>query len=271
LRLGIAHATHYQKVNEGMYRGDRRRIRSFADGYGDYSHPSLEARPHDLEQAAKYFAKAGFTRRGGDGILMNEAGQRLSFVLTASNTGDEPTIATILKQEAQKAGLELIIEALDSTAFFTKTFEKNHQIAIHGWDTGYSPLPAFEWEIRGEDAGKPSNFNTTNIRDERLDALLAEWDATSDPTRAKAISHQIQQAVHDFAAWVPGLTRDYDRIGYWRWVRWPDYFQVPRFMFYTAPGVFWIDETLHRESLDARKEGRVFPPVTKTYDRWKKL
>ena len=69
----------------------------------------------------------------------------------------------------------------------------------------------------------------------------------------------------------PVHDRERDRIGYWRWVRWPEYFQVPRFMFYTAPGVFWIDETLHRESLDARKEGRVFPPVTKTYDRWKKL
>ena len=269
LRQGIQYATHYQKVNEGLYRGDRRRIRSFADGYGDYSHPVLEARSYDLEKAAEYFAAAGFSRRGGDGILMNESGQRLSFVLTISNRGDESLIATILKEEAQRAGLELVIEALDPTAYFTKTFEKNHQIAIHSWDTGYSPLPAFDWEIRGKDAGKPSNFNTTNIKDEQLDALLAEWDAVSDPARAKAISHEVQQRIHEFAAWVPGVTTDYDRIGYWRWMQWPDYFQVPRYQFYTATGVFWIDEDIRQETLEAREEGRGFPPVTKVYDRWK--
>jgi microcin C transport system substrate-binding protein len=269
VRLGIQHATHYRQVNEGLYRGDRRRIRSFADGYGEYSHPTLKAREYDLDKAAEYFAAAGFNTRGSDGILVNGEGQRLSFVLTIANRGDETTTATILKEEAQKAGLELAIDALDPTAYFTKTFEKNHQIAIHGWDTGYSPLPAFEWEIRGADAGKPSNFNTTNIKDEQLDALLAEWDSVSDPARAKAISHHIQQRVHDFAAWVPGLTTDYDRVGYWRWLRWPDYFQVPRYMFYTAPGVFWIDEDMKQETLEARREGNTFPPVTKVYDRWK--
>jgi microcin C transport system substrate-binding protein len=269
VRLGIQHATHYKKVNDGLYRSDRRRIRSFADGYGDYSHPSLVARQHDVEKSAEYFAAAGFTTRGSDGILTNDTGQRLSFVLTISNRGDDTAVATILKEEAQRAGLEFVIEALGPTAFFTKTFEKKHELAILGWDTGYSPLPAFEWEIRGEDAGKPNNFNTTNIKDEQLDAYLAEWDAVSDSARAEKISHEIQERIHNFGAWIPGLTTDYDRIGYWRWVRWPDYFQAPRYMFYTAPGVFWIDEGIQRETLEAKRDGRTFPPVTRTYDRWK--
>ena len=270
VRIGIQHAINFEKVNEGLYRGDQRRIKSFADGYGAYSHPTLRARSFDVEKAQAYFNTAGFVRRGDDGILVNELGQRLSFVLTIANRADDPTQATILKEEAQKAGLELIIEILDSTAFFTKTFEKKHQMALTGWYTGYSPLPFYQWELRGEDAGKPSNFNTTNIKDDQLDTLLTEWDLLEDPPLAQAVSHKVQERVHEFGAWIPGLTTDYNRLGYWRWLQWPEYFQIPRYFMFTASGVFWIDQDIKRETLEAQKQNKTFPASLTVYDRWKR-
>ena len=269
VRLGIQHAINYERVNEEVHRGDQRRILSFVDGYGEYDHPELRARAYDIDMAQARFAKAGYTERGNDGILQTPDGRRLSFVLTITNTTQEVNIATVLKEEARRIGLELNIEQLDPASFFTKTFEKNHQLAIHSWNTGYSPLPAFEWEIRGADAGKPKNFNTTNIKDPELDALLAEWDQVDDPVRAKEISHAIQERIHAFAAWVPGLTADYTRLGYWRWIQWPDYFQVPRYFFFTGSGVFWLDEEIKQATLEARKSGKSFPPQTEVYDRWK--
>ncbi len=269
LRLGIQHAINYEKVNSGLHRGDLRRIRSFADGYGPYSHKTLKAREFDPQKAEAYFAEAGFTQRGDDGVLVNASGQRLSFPLTLSNRTNEVTIATILKEEAMIAGLELNLDVLDNTAFFTKTFEKNHEIALHGWDTGYSPLPAFEWELRGVDAGKPSNFNTTNINDEQLDRILAEWDRNAEVGRAIQLSHEAQERVHEFAAWVPGLHADFSRIGYWRWIQWPEYFQVPRYFFFMQSGVFWIDDERREETLNARKAGQSLSAKTVIYDRWR--
>ncbi|XOV90736.1 MAG: ABC transporter substrate-binding protein [Pseudomonadota bacterium] len=269
IRIGIHHAINYDRVNEGLYRNDRRRIRAFAEGFGPYTHPTLQPRPFSIAQALGEFAEAGFTTRGNDGILINEAGQRLSFELTVENAGDEVSIASVLKEEAQKAGLELRINTMDRTAFFTKIFEKNYELAVHGWTTGSAPFPSFEWELRSVDAGEPQNFNTTNIRSEALDRLLAEWDQLADPVRAHAVSHAVQQEVHDFAAWVPGLTADYSRWGYWRWVRWPDYFQVPRYFFFMSTGVFWIDDELGKETRDAMETGKTFPAVTRIYDCWR--
>ena len=269
LRLGIQHAINYDRVNERLYRGDRRRIRSFADGYGRYSHPTLAARSFDLEKAAEYFTEAGFGQRGDDGILVNAAEERLSFVLTVPNRGDEVTVAALLKEEALRAGLALQLDVMDPTAYFTKVFEKNFQLSLHSWNTGYSPLPAFEWELRGVDAGKPQNFNTTNIRDPRLDELLAAWDKNADPNVAEKLSHEAQQRIHDYAAWVPGLMADFHRMGYWRWVQFPDYFQVPRYFFFLESGVFWIDEDRRAETMGAREEGETFPPVTDFYERWR--
>jgi microcin C transport system substrate-binding protein len=270
IRLGLQHAMNFERVNDGLYRGDKRRIRSFSDGYGPYSHPTLRARPFDRTKAAAYFKKAGFSSRGSDGVLLDPSGQRLSFVLTISNQGDEVTEALILKEEAQTVGVELIIEVLDPTAFFTKTFEKNHELAIHGWNNGYSSLPIFEWELRGEDAGRPSNFNTTNINVDQLNELLQLWNGLADPVRAQEVAHRVQEQVHEFAAWVPGLTTDYTRLGYWRWVQWPEYFQVPRYFMFTGSGVFWIDQDRKGETLAAQQEDRPFSAVTVVYDRWER-
>jgi len=79
----------------------------------------------------------------------------------------------------------------------------------------------------------------------------------------------VQEEIHNFAAWIPGLTADYNRLGYWRWVRWPEYFQVPRYFFFAESGVFWIDTNIRQETDDAKKSGRTMPPVSKVYDRWK--
>lgn len=270
IRLGVQHAINYDLVNSALYRDDRRRIRSFSDGFGPYSHPQLQARPFDIELAADYFRQAGYSERGADGILMRPDGKRLSLVMTVANEANRNEEAAILQTQARKAGLDIVIDSLDRTAFFTKVFEKKYQLAIHSWNTGYSKLPMLQWELRGVDAGKPSNFNTTNIHDARLDELINEWDQLQDPERAKAVAHEVQERVHEFAAWVPGLTVDYQRRGYWRWVKWPDYFQVPRFFFFMKTGVFWIDEEARAETQQAMQNGVTFPPQTNTFARWRR-
>ncbi|HSH09057.1 MAG TPA: ABC transporter substrate-binding protein, partial [Oceanipulchritudo sp.] len=112
IRTGIQYAINYDRVNEEIHRGDRRRIRSFVDGYGAYDHPTLRAREYNLNQAQQWFAKAGFSERGPDGILRNASGQRLSFSFSVTNTAEESRISTVLKEEAERIGLELRIEQL---------------------------------------------------------------------------------------------------------------------------------------------------------------
>jgi len=82
VRVGINYATNWQLVCDQYFRGDAIRMNTTADGYGPFTHPDLHARPFDPDLALEAFARAGFTKRGADGILVNEKGQRLSFDLT---------------------------------------------------------------------------------------------------------------------------------------------------------------------------------------------
>ena len=61
-----------------------------------------KARPFNIDKALEEFAKAGFSNRGPDGILVNAEGQRLSFTLSTGYRTFQDML-TILKEEAAKA------------------------------------------------------------------------------------------------------------------------------------------------------------------------
>jgi microcin C transport system substrate-binding protein len=49
-------------------------MQSTFEGFGKYTNPKLKAIEFDAAKAAEHFAKAGFTSRGSDGILVNDKG-----------------------------------------------------------------------------------------------------------------------------------------------------------------------------------------------------
>ena len=74
IRVGLQYAMNWELVIEKFSRGDWTRMQTTADGYGEFTHPTLRSRTFSVEQAQASFAKAGFTKRGPDGILVNDAG-----------------------------------------------------------------------------------------------------------------------------------------------------------------------------------------------------
>jgi microcin C transport system substrate-binding protein len=75
VRVGLQHATDFQRVIDGFYRGDYERLQQFSEGLGKFTDPSLRARRYSPELARAAFARAGFTQTGADGILINAAGE----------------------------------------------------------------------------------------------------------------------------------------------------------------------------------------------------
>ena len=109
---------NFEVVINEVFRGDYDRMRSVADGYGPRSHPKIRAREFSVEKA-KYFALAGYTNTGNDGILQTPEGKRLSFSFSTGYKRLED-VMTVLKEEARKAGVDLQIEMLESTSAFKK-------------------------------------------------------------------------------------------------------------------------------------------------------
>ncbi|MFM1894995.1 MAG: hypothetical protein RLZZ385_69, partial [Pseudomonadota bacterium] len=283
IRVGINYATNWEVVIEKFYRRDYTRMNTAQDGFGEFSHPTITARPFDVTKAQEHFAKAGFTQRGPDGVLVNAEGQRLAFTLT---TGYEALkdILTILKEEALKAGLEYRIEVLDSTAGWKKIQEKQHDIAFSAFGRFLEEFPRY-WESYHSDNAYDQAFlpdgsvnpdrkletqsnNLESIAIYELDGLINQFDRATSKEQKKEIGHRIEEMLYEHASFVPGFVQPFYRVGYWDWVKWPAYFNHKHSDAATTLFIHWIDEDAREKVQVARRSGQRFEPHIEVYDQF---
>jgi microcin C transport system substrate-binding protein len=91
-------------------------------------------------------------------------------------------------------------------------------------------------------------------------------DATSEDEIERK-SHRVEEIIHRDAPWIPGYAIPYIRCGYWRWVRWPDNFNIKQIRDVHASYVFWIDDEIKEETKKAMREGTTFPEKNLIFDQ----
>ncbi|MFM4878493.1 extracellular solute-binding protein [Aeromonas caviae] len=272
VRLGIQHALALDKMIATLLRGDYQRLNTYGSGQGDFTNTDLKARPFDPALAREFFAKAGFTKAGPDGILRNDKGQPLSLSITYT-TAEHAQRLTLLREEAKKAGLNLELNLMDASAGFKSMLEKKHQSAWMAWSGGR--YPAYWEHFHRVNANKPQTNNIMNIDDDRISALVEQYDKAFDFSKKADLSRQIQQRLYELASFVPAYQVPYTRAGAWRWIRLPKVPATPQSDLlywpldgsnsgYSFGGLLWIDEAAKAQTRAAIKGGQTFPPVTIT-------
>lgn len=284
IRTGIQHATNWQLVIDKFFRGDYARMQTSSDGYGEFSHPTLKSRLYDINKAQDAFAKAGFVNRGPDGILVNDNGERLSFTLS---TGYESLkdVLTIMKEEASKTGLEFRIEVLDGTAGWKKVQEKKHDISFSALSVSLEMYPRF-WEtyhsvnaydnafledgsVNPERTVKTQTNNLEMIALSEMDQMIETYRGSDDKAQMIDLAHKMTQLHHDNATFSPGFYQPFYRVGHWRWIRYPDDFNLKYSRSAAEYYVHWIDTELREETLAARKNDETFDPEINIFDQYK--
>lgn len=272
VRLGIQHALNLDKMLATLLRGDYQRLHSYGSGQDDFTNTEIRARPFDPKLARDYFAKAGFTQAGPNGILQNDKGQPLSLSITYT-TAEHAQRLTLLREEAKKAGLNLELNLMDASAGFKSMLEKKHQSAWMAWSGGR--YPAY-WEFFHKvNANKPQTNNIMNIDDDAITTLVEQYDKEFDFAKKAALSRQIQQRLYELASFVPAYQVPYTREGAWRWIKLPKVPATPKSDLlywpldggnsgYSYGGLLWIDEEAKAQTKAAIKAGQSFPAVTLT-------
>lgn len=274
IRVGIAYSLNFDLAIAQIYRGDFDRSQSWGEGYGDYQNHNIKVRPFSVDKALESFAKAGFKERGPDGILVNDKGERLQVELTNGRPTYKEYI-TILKEEALKAGLDLKIENMDPMTAFKKQQEKNHEMSIGGYNVSVELYPRFFDffhsfnALTEEGKPKPTTNNLTITAYDDWDELIERYKASDDLEEIKEISHQLQQMIHDDAAYIPAHKVSYYRVGLWRWMKYPEGFDARVTDTWDQFGLIWIDEEERKEVRDAMRSGKTYEPISKTFDQYR--
>lgn len=284
VRLGIQYASNWELVLQQYFRGDFTRLNSSEEGYGEFTNPDVKAREFDINLAREHFAKAGFDRSGPDGILMNADGERLAFTLS-THYERYRDIFSILKEEAIKAGLDLRLEMLDVAAGSRKVSEKQHDIYFIGLNVGLEMYPRF-WDSYHSDNAYDDAFlddGTVNpnrqvkVQTNNLEAVavfemdkkIDQYGASSDKDEMVELSHELSQMHHDYASFVPGFAEPFYWHASWRWVRWPEDFNVRYSSYAEDAFVHWIDMDMKEETLAARRAGQRFELQINVYDQYR--
>ncbi len=288
VRLGINYASNWQKVIDEYFRGDYVRMRTTADGFGEFTHPTLKARPFDVEKALAHFAKSGFVERGPDGILVNANGTRLSFAITTGYESLE-NLLIILKEEAVKAGLEFRVEVLDSTAAWKKVQEKQHEIQFSAFSVSAEMYPRY-WEtyhsvnaydsaflpdgsVNPDRKPKTQTNNLQAVADPKLDKLIEAYRASEDADEMIRLAFEMEEILHEDASFVPGFVEPFFRWAAWRWLNYPDDggVKIARRPGSSYPGEYflgWIDTEMKEKVQQAMRSGETFPKKIEVYDQY---
>ena len=284
VRLGIQYASNWELVLQQYFRGDFTRLNSSEEGYGEFTNPDVKARKFDITLAREHFAKAGFDRSGPDGILMNADGERLAFTLS-THYERYRDIFSILKEEAIKAGLDLRLEMLDVAAGSRKVSEKQHDIYFIGLNVGLEMYPRFWDSYHSDNAYDDAFLDDGSVNPNRqvkvqtnnleavavfeMDQKIDQYGVSSDKDEMVQLSHELSQMHHDYASFVPGFAEPFYWHASWRWVRWPEDFNVRYSSYAEDAFVHWIDMDMKEETLAARRAGQRFEPQINVYDQYR--
>ena len=275
IRIGLQHSTHWQRVIDYDMRGDASRLHILNDGFGKFSNKSIITRDFSPTLAAESFARAGYSKKGNDGIWINDEGQKLSFTITYPKSAFVDQIMQRLKEEALKAGVEYKLDGLDSTESFQKTSQKKHQISFSSWGIT-PPFPDYFEFFHSTDAFEPGTTTprtmTNNIftyANKDTDKILEANRNARSEEEVISTSNRMEEIIHEDALWAPGWKKDFYRSAYWRWLKWPEQHNVRISDEPEMSYVFWIDEDVKTETLEAMRTGKTFPEVNRVYDDYR--
>ena len=263
IRYGLAHSLNIGGMIKSVLRGDYQRLHTFHTGYGEYSNTDIRAREYDLVVANQYFSDAGWQDRGADGIRIKQ-GKRLSIRITYGSELHTDNLV-YLKEEAKKAGIELVLEVLDGASFFRKVSEKTYDVVFMGFGVGVRP--AFWEHQHSVNAHKTSTNNITNTDSPEIDAAIMRFRESVDEDERKQLARELDQMIHDHGAFIPAYLAPYTRAAYWRWVKLPKFYGTKLSdslfdPFAETGGLFWIDSKEKELTIKAKKQNTIFEPVT---------
>jgi peptide/nickel transport system substrate-binding protein len=162
--------------------------------------PDVETYPYDPEAAAQLLADIGYATRGSDGILVNAAGEKLSFTLAtnAGNTAREQ-ITQIFADSAREVGVDVQVQAID----FNLLVE---QLTSEGTDRPYDAIligltgGSRDWPFGVNVVPCGTNLHMYNTSGDcispletLMSTLFTQGRETLDTEAARLVGNEIQQ------------------------------------------------------------------------------
>ncbi len=153
---------------------------------------SIQPYPYDPKKAEELLDQAGWIDHNGDGIR-DKDGVKFAFeflIPGGSDTGEK--IATILKEELDKMGIQMDIRKTEWAVFTSRLMERNFDAVTLAWSMGVESDPYQIWSSTQAESG--SNF--VGFKNERADELIEQARTEFDREKRKELYREFAEIVH---------------------------------------------------------------------------
>jgi microcin C transport system substrate-binding protein len=218
-------------------------------------------------------------------VLVNDAGQRLSFTLTNGYEALQDTL-TILREEAAGRA-RAAPRVLDGTTAWKKVQEKQHDIQFTAFAVSPEMYPALlgdlslgerlrralaaRWASTRIRRRKPSRRPTTCmvVALPELDRRIEAYRASDDVDEMKRLAFEMEEILHDDGSFVARLRHAVLPHGLLGLGEVAGRLQRQARQRAAQHQLFWIDETVRERVTQARRAGESLPPGGRVFDQYR--
>ncbi|MBI4565030.1 MAG: hypothetical protein HY716_10100 [Planctomycetes bacterium] len=195
VRHALARLMNVDAVISHVELGHAKRCRGPYLPESSQADPGLAPLPFDPLKARALLDEAGWKDTDGDGIR-DRAAERFEFeLLIPANVPRAETVATVLQEEAKKAGLRVTIRALEWNAFSEAMRGQTFDALFSGWASPDPEIDAYQIFHSSQAADRGSNY--VSYHNERVDALIEKARQEFDPEKRGALCREINRLIYD--------------------------------------------------------------------------
>jgi len=233
-----------------MYNSYYRQVSAFEGT--EYVNPDLKPYGFNPGKAREHLQKAGYKKRGNDGILVDEKRNRASFSLIYGSKSIERHL-TVVQQVYKKAGVEIKLNLLEGATAFNRGLERKYEMILSGRTSGMYPSPYQYFHSKFKEV--TGNNNIWGFGAPETDKLIETYMFDLDKTKRLDAMGKLDKIIWDEAFYIPFWDAPYIRIIYWDHVCFPPSFFPKRTQQLTDWQVFWIDPNKKARLETAMKKG----------------
>ncbi|MEO8377532.1 MAG: extracellular solute-binding protein, partial [Candidatus Sumerlaeota bacterium] len=178
-RKGLQYLFNFEELNKNLMFNSYYRQYSMFTGT-EFENHSLKGYPFDPKKAREYLAKAGYDKRGSDGILENAKGEKARFTLLYNSKSLESHL-TVVKNAYRKGGVDITLQLLEGGASFNKLLERAYDASLLSMTADVYPDP--HQYFSSEFKTKKQNNNFWGFGDPEVDKLIDVYRFDMDASK----------------------------------------------------------------------------------------
>ncbi|PKL35640.1 MAG: hypothetical protein CVV44_19095 [Spirochaetae bacterium HGW-Spirochaetae-1] len=160
---------------------------------GRYYNKNLVPREYNPAKGRDLLKAAGWTDSDNDGIL-DRKGEKFSFTFTISSGSKfAERLASILKEDFSKAGIEMNINRYEWAVFVTKLTKRDFEAVTLSWSLGYNEDPYDLWHSSQMKEG----FNFTGFHNAEADRIMEEGRKEFNAERRTVLFRRLGEILYE--------------------------------------------------------------------------